>query len=208
MTFKERTAGRKPVIGIIGLGYVGLPLALEFIEGGCSVTGVDVDPGKPQSIEKGESYLRHIPSQRIASAFDTGRFTVSTDFGLLIGGSVASNLILHAHFAGRSSMMDDHHTYFVGMGLTRYWMPSNLYLTGSLGLAGFETNWDLFEPADRELNGTGTGIGASVTVGKEWWVSDNWALGIGVKGSYAFTRKADLGFHDWGVTANFTATLD
>jgi len=83
MTFAERTAGRKPVVGIIGLGYVGLPLALEFIRGGCKVTGIDLDPGKPEKIKNGISYLKHIPSERIAEAWNTGLFTVSTDFSLL-----------------------------------------------------------------------------------------------------------------------------
>lgn len=75
-----KKAGPAPEIAVIGLGYVGLPLALEFISGGCRVTGIDVDPEKPRLIEKGKSYLKHIPSERIAKAFETGRFNCTTDF--------------------------------------------------------------------------------------------------------------------------------
>lgn len=84
MRFEERMRGREhPHVAVIGLGYVGLPLALEFIEGGCEVTGIDIDPGKPDLIMKGESYLKHIPSSRIADAYATGRLKVTMDFSML-----------------------------------------------------------------------------------------------------------------------------
>ncbi len=79
--FTERMAGReKPVIGVIGLGYVGLPLAMEFALGGCPVLGVDVDPTKPELLEKRKSYLKHFPDSRITQAMDTGRLKATTDF--------------------------------------------------------------------------------------------------------------------------------
>ncbi len=82
--FTERMAGReKPVIGVIGLGYVGLPLAMEFALGGCPVLGVDVDPAKPEFLEKRKSYLKHFPDSRIALAMDTGRLRATTDFSVL-----------------------------------------------------------------------------------------------------------------------------
>ncbi len=81
MRFNDRMKDREhPRIAVIGLGYVGLPLALEFIEGGCEVFGIDVDAEKPRLIEKGESYLKTIPSSRIADAFATGRLMVTTEF--------------------------------------------------------------------------------------------------------------------------------
>lgn len=54
-------------IGIIGLGYVGLPIVLRFCEEGFNVVGFDVDPGKIKLLEKGKSYIKHIPSEKIAS---------------------------------------------------------------------------------------------------------------------------------------------
>ncbi|MFO8184292.1 MAG: nucleotide sugar dehydrogenase, partial [Candidatus Aegiribacteria sp.] len=81
MKFLERLKDPEhPSVAIIGLGYVGLPLALEFVEGGCRVTGIDVDPEKPRMIALGQSYLKHIPSGRIAEAVRTGRLECTTDF--------------------------------------------------------------------------------------------------------------------------------
>ncbi|PIE51639.1 UDP-N-acetyl-D-glucosamine dehydrogenase [Candidatus Fermentibacteria bacterium] len=83
-SFKERMNGRdKPVIGVIGLGYVGLPLAMEFALGGCRVLGIDVDPEKPVLLEKRKSYLKHFPDEKIAAAMDTGLLEATTDFSVL-----------------------------------------------------------------------------------------------------------------------------
>ncbi len=84
--FRERMTGRsEPVVGVIGLGYVGLPLAMEFAFGGCRVLGVDIDPEKPRLLELGRSYLKHIPDDRVRGAVETGLFTTTTDFGVLSG---------------------------------------------------------------------------------------------------------------------------
>lgn len=81
MKFSERLKDPEhPSVAIIGMGYVGLPLALEFVEGGCRVTGIDVDPEKPRMIAEGHSYLKHIPSKRIADAVKTGRLECTTEF--------------------------------------------------------------------------------------------------------------------------------
>ena len=55
-------------IGIIGLGYVGLPLALAFAETGHAVLGFDVDPDKIAHIQRGEGYIRHLDGGRVAAA--------------------------------------------------------------------------------------------------------------------------------------------
>ncbi|OGV59147.1 MAG: UDP-N-acetyl-D-glucosamine dehydrogenase [Lentisphaerae bacterium GWF2_52_8] len=73
---KDRTAN----VGIVGLGYVGLPLALEFIRAGFKVTGLDIDPQKVKALNAGESYIRHIPVEKIAQMNKTGLFTPTTDF--------------------------------------------------------------------------------------------------------------------------------
>ena len=65
---------------IVGMGYVGLPLALSFIRGGCSVLGLDVDEEKVGALNGGRSYLGHIPDQQIADAVATGRFEATLDF--------------------------------------------------------------------------------------------------------------------------------
>lgn len=73
--FKNKTG----VIGIVGLGYVGLPLALRFCEEGHRVLGFDIDDFKIGKIAKGESYIEHIPSDRITTAAQT-LFSATTDF--------------------------------------------------------------------------------------------------------------------------------
>jgi len=67
------------VIGIIGLGYVGLPLALRYAEAGYKVLGFDVDPVKPEKIAQGKTYFQHIPDERVTAAVASG-FSGTTDF--------------------------------------------------------------------------------------------------------------------------------
>ena len=62
-------------IGIVGLGYVGLPLAVGFAEAGVDVIGVDVDPSKVAALSAGESHVEDIPDQRLGSVLDRCRFT-------------------------------------------------------------------------------------------------------------------------------------
>jgi UDP-N-acetyl-D-glucosamine dehydrogenase len=65
-------------VGIIGLGYVGLPLAVAFAEEGCDVVAVDVDARKAQQLKRGESYIEDIPPERLRAVLD--RITVSTSY--------------------------------------------------------------------------------------------------------------------------------
>lgn len=68
-------------IGVAGLGYVGLPLLMEFAKAGFPVVGLDIDEKKIIALEKGESYIRHIDSERIASLLTTNeKAHVTTDF--------------------------------------------------------------------------------------------------------------------------------
>jgi UDP-N-acetyl-D-glucosamine dehydrogenase len=67
-------------LAIIGLGYVGLPLALQFARCGTSVLGLDIDSVKVDSLLAGKSYIHHISAESIASAVTNGTFTASTDF--------------------------------------------------------------------------------------------------------------------------------
>jgi UDP-N-acetyl-D-glucosamine dehydrogenase len=71
---------KKAVIGIIGLGYVGLPLALTAVSSGFSVVGFDVDPEKVKMIHAGQSYIKHIPCAQIAEVVLGGRFRATTEF--------------------------------------------------------------------------------------------------------------------------------
>jgi UDP-N-acetyl-D-glucosamine dehydrogenase len=71
---------RTATVGVVGLGYVGLPLVLLFCERGYRVVGFDVDPKKTEALARGESYIRHIGPDRVAKAFDSGRAEATTDY--------------------------------------------------------------------------------------------------------------------------------
>jgi UDP-N-acetyl-D-glucosamine dehydrogenase len=78
----ERFATRTATIGVIGLGYVGLPLSLLLSEAGFKVTGFDIDSKKVSDLEDGRSYIFRIPSVEIQAARDSG-FCATTDFSFL-----------------------------------------------------------------------------------------------------------------------------
>jgi UDP-N-acetyl-D-glucosamine dehydrogenase len=67
-------------IAIVGLGYVGLPLCLQFARNGVQVIGLDIDPGKVTAINSGRSYIEHIDSGTIRDAVQNGSLTASADF--------------------------------------------------------------------------------------------------------------------------------
>src|ERR1044072_132185 len=68
-------------ICVVGLGYVGLPLALQFARSSATVVGLDIDETKVKLINNGESYIKHIASETIRTELDANRFSASTDFG-------------------------------------------------------------------------------------------------------------------------------
>ena len=75
----SRLAERKAVIGIVGLGYVGLPLMLRYVEVGFKVIGIDIDRRKVDQLNRGESYIEHIPAPAVAAACARG-FEATSDF--------------------------------------------------------------------------------------------------------------------------------
>jgi UDP-N-acetyl-D-glucosamine dehydrogenase len=78
---KDKLASEQAVVGVIGLGYVGLPLGLTMAEAGKRVVGLDVDGSKVEKLGAGQSYIRHIEAERIVKA--RSRFRASTDFSEL-----------------------------------------------------------------------------------------------------------------------------
>ena len=67
-------------IAIIGLGYVGLPLALQFSRSGATVIGIDIDPAKVDALKQGRSYIKHITPEAIREQLAAGRLSATTDF--------------------------------------------------------------------------------------------------------------------------------
>jgi len=80
-TLLRRLNERSALVGIVGLGYVGLPLALRFAEVGYRVVGFDVDEAKVKALNAGKSYIGHIPGDKVKSARGDGRFEAAAAFG-------------------------------------------------------------------------------------------------------------------------------
>lgn len=134
---------------------------------------------------------------------------VSGHFNFAIGGAIVENLIVHLDLSA-TSMSDpklkvngqsttgatgDHATSVLGLGIT-YYLPTNYYLTGAIGTArtSIKINGETYE--------TDRGVGVNVMVGKEWWVSDNW--GLGVAGQWLYTKCPDKLIN--GTTPDVTAS--
>ena len=75
-----RFTNKSATIGIVGLGYVGLPLLLACARAGFRVIGFDIDESKKEHLLRGESYIKHIPTEQVAAALAAGRFDATTDF--------------------------------------------------------------------------------------------------------------------------------
>jgi len=87
MSLLEKIKNKQALVGIIGLGYVGLPLVLRFCEVGFNVLGFDTDPKKVEVLNRGGSYIEHIPAHRLAELIkrqgNGGRFSATHDMGRL-----------------------------------------------------------------------------------------------------------------------------
>jgi hypothetical protein len=124
----------------------------------------------------------------------SGDVTIADSNGsssLTIGGALSENTILHVEYASVSKrnpsikwsdfkgrLNGRLHTGLLGLGITHYFMPANAYVSATVGTAS------------TTIESTGTfesdnGLGAKVMLGKEWWVSDNWGLGIAGQVFYA-----------------------
>ena len=80
MGFKQKIEDRTAVVGIIGLGYVGLPLANAFSSAGFKTLGFDVDPKKIEDLAAGRDYLQHLGEGFVGQLKEGGRFSATTDF--------------------------------------------------------------------------------------------------------------------------------
>ena len=80
MDLKKKIENRSANIGVIGLGYVGLPLAMEFVRAGFKVTGIDVNTEKVDMINAGNNYIQDVSDNALASAVSDGNLNATTDF--------------------------------------------------------------------------------------------------------------------------------
>ena len=79
---------RSAVVAVIGLGYVGLPMAIELGKAGFTVSGIDVSESKVKTIQSGESDVKDVPAFEVAGLCATGKLTATTDFAVTAAADV------------------------------------------------------------------------------------------------------------------------
>jgi UDP-N-acetyl-D-glucosamine dehydrogenase len=82
-TLQDKIRSRRARVGIIGLGYVGLPLAVEFARAGFAVTGLDLDERKTACLNAGTSYIGDVPSNELEPLVKSGRLIATSDFSIV-----------------------------------------------------------------------------------------------------------------------------
>ena len=82
-TLTGKISAKTAHVGVVGLGYVGLPLAVEFAKAGFHVTGIDVSQGKVDQVNKGVSYIQDVPTAELAKLVETGFLKATSDFAVV-----------------------------------------------------------------------------------------------------------------------------
>jgi UDP-N-acetyl-D-glucosamine dehydrogenase len=82
VALEEKIKSRTAHVGIIGLGYVGLPLAVEFARAGFTVTGVDIQESRVAQLNRGESYVQDVRAETLRPLLESGKFSATTDFSV------------------------------------------------------------------------------------------------------------------------------
>jgi UDP-N-acetyl-D-glucosamine dehydrogenase len=145
----ERTAK----VGVIGLGYVGLPLVELFASRGFPVLGLDIDPVKVERLQAGESYIGHISSERVSALRDGGHFEATADFARLVEADAI--LICVPTPLGAHREPDLGAVLNTGKTIGRYLRPGQLVVLESTTYPG--TTRDVLRP---ELEASGLRAGA------------------------------------------------
>lgn len=83
MVLLDKIQKRSAIVGVIGLGYVGLPLVIQFVKAGFNAIGFDVDDKKVKSLREGKTYIKHIPAEEVKILKSSGSFKATTNFSHL-----------------------------------------------------------------------------------------------------------------------------
>src|SRR5665809_35516 len=137
----NRIENRGAVVAVIGLGYVGLPIACSFAEIGFDVLGIDLRKEKVRLIQEGRSHLIDIPHERIASLQRAGRFRATTSFDPI---GTVDVMIICVPTPIEKGQPDLSNVVFAGESLARYMGPSTLVVLESTTYPG--TTEELLKP--------------------------------------------------------------
>jgi UDP-N-acetyl-D-glucosamine dehydrogenase len=154
---KARIASREARIGVIGLGYVGLPLAIEFARRGFRVHGFDLDASKVQTLQSGASYIEDIAGSLVAEATAAEKLIATTDFGDLSGCDVI-NVCVPTPLT-RTKDPDVSHMALALEEIRKRLRTGQLIVLGSTTYPG--TTHELFVPM---LESTGLKVGVDFSV--------------------------------------------
>jgi hypothetical protein len=146
----------------------------------------------------------------------------SGGFSFDLGGTLTENLVLHVRFSDMPMVNPDVYlngeragevqnasltAVMFGPALTYYFMPANIYLTLALGLSWLTADTDQSDARSSDI-----GFGSNFDVGKEWWVSDNWGLGLAARFWYTHVNDSessgDSTFNMLGFSLLFSATYN
>lgn len=124
---------RDATIGVVGIGYVGLPVALAFAEAGFNVVGIDLRQEKVDTINDGRSHLLEIPDERVAAATKVGRFRASSSFDPL---QHADAVIICVPTPLAGGAPDLSRVVFAGEGIASFLKPGSLFVLESTTYPG------------------------------------------------------------------------
>lgn len=139
-------------IAIVGLGYVGLPLSFQFARSGVTVLGLDIDTNKVDSLNRGQSYIKHISAEAVAETLKSGRFSASNDFSRVA--DVNAIIICVPTPLSKNREPDISYILETGKNIARYLRKQTLVVLESTTYPG-TTDEDL-----REVLETGSGLKA------------------------------------------------
>ena len=154
---KQRIEARDARVGVIGLGYVGLPLAIEFAKQGFQVTGFDLNRSKIETLNDGDSYIEDVPAEEVARVTKAGSLIATTDFAELARCDVI-NVCVPTPLT-RSKDPDVSHMAAAMEEIRKRLRVGQLIVLGSTTYPG--TTHELFVPL---LEGTGLKVGEDFAI--------------------------------------------
>ena len=134
MQLEEKIANNTARVGVIGLGYVGLPLAVAFARAGYFTTGIDLDERKTSSIQSGTSYIPDVPSADVSLLVGAGRLHATTDYAVVAGLDVVFICVPTPYTAAKAP--DISFIVSAAQGIARYLHAGHLIILQSTTYPG------------------------------------------------------------------------
>ena len=161
---KDLLESGRALVGIVGLGYVGLPLAHAFVEGGARVLGFDIDAKKIESLARGQTYLKHLGADFARSMNESGRFSATADFSRLAEPDAVIVCLPTPLTAGRHP--DLSYVIRAAEQIGAALRPGQLIILGSTTYPGTTRN----EFAAAIARGASR-AGSRLTLGSDYWIA-------------------------------------